>query len=146
MGAGIVGLSIAYRLVERGVSKNILIIEKEKKIGSHTSGRNSGVLHSGLYYKPETLKAKVCSKGSKRMRDWILDRKLSINDCGKIIVPTSKSEDKMLDVLFERGKKNGCDIEMLTNNKFNEIVPMPFLIAEEQFGVLKQLLLIPKRF
>ena len=126
LGAGIVGLSTAYRLIERGVTKKIIIIEKEEKIGSHTSGRNSGVLHSGLYYKPESLKAKVCSKGSKRMRNWILDRKLSINDCGKIIVPTSSSDDKMLDVLFERGKKNGCDIKMLTNNNFNQIVPDAF--------------------
>ena len=126
LGAGIVGLSTAYRLIERGVTKKIIIIEKEEKIGSHTSGRNSGVLHSGLYYKPESLKAKVCSKGAKRMRNWILDRKLSINDCGKIIVPTSSNDDKMLDVLFERGKKNGCDIKMLTNNNFNQIVPDAF--------------------
>jgi len=144
LGAGIVGLSLAYRLVERGISKNILVIEKEKKIGSHTSGRNSGVLHSGLYYKPETLKAKVCSKGSKRMREWILDRNLSINDCGKIIVPSSKSDDKMLDTLFERGKKNGCDIEMWTNNKINEFIPEAFSYSGRAIWSPKTAVINPK--
>ena len=144
LGAGVVGLSLAYRLVERGISKNILIIEKEKKIGLHTSGRNSGVLHSGLYYKPETLKAKVCSKGSKRMREWILDRNLSINDCGKIIVPSSKSDDKMLDTLFERGKKNGCDIEMWTNNKINEFIPNAFSYSGRAIWSPKTAVINPK--
>ncbi len=144
LGAGVVGLSLAYRLVERGISKNILIIEKEKNIGSHTSGRNSGVLHSGLYYKPETLKAKVCSKGSKRMREWILSRNLSINDCGKIIVPSSKKDDKMLDTLFERGKKNGCDIEMWTNNKINEFIPNAFSYSGRAIWSPKTAVINPK--
>ena len=125
IGAGIVGLSLAYQLLEKNIFKKIYILEKEKGIGLHTSGRNSGVLHSGLYYKPGTLKARVCSKGAKRMRNWIEDRNLSINDCGKIIVPTSKEEELMLDVLFRRGKENGCDIELLEMHRlgsdFNQV-------------------------
>ena len=106
IGAGIVGLTLAYRLLERDIFKKIIIVEKEKEIGLHTSGRNSGVLHSGLYYKPGTLKARVCSKGSRRMRRWIEERNLSINDCGKIIVPTSKEDELMLEVLFNGTKNN----------------------------------------
>ena len=126
IGAGIVGLTLAYRLLERKIFKNIIIIEKEKEIGFHTSGRNSGVLHSGLYYKPGTLKARVCSRGARRMRQWIVDRKLSINDCGKIIVPTSKEEELMLDVLLKRGKENGCDIELLEKHNFESNFPNVF--------------------
>ena len=60
LGAGMVGLSVAYQLLEREIAKNIIVLDKEAKVGCHSSGRNSGVLHAGLYYKPGTLKAKVC--------------------------------------------------------------------------------------
>ena len=64
LGGGIVGLSLAHQIIARGVTKNIVIIDKEKSLGLHTSGRNSGVLHAGIYYKPKSIKAKVCIKGS----------------------------------------------------------------------------------
>ena len=67
VGSGMVGMSVAYQLLERDISKNIIIIEKEKDAGFHSSGRNSGVLHAGLYYKPDSLKAKVSVRGSKRL-------------------------------------------------------------------------------
>ena len=78
------------------------------------------------------------------MRDWVLDRKLSINDCGKIIVPTSKNEDRMLDILFERGKKNGCDIEMLTNNNFNMLAPGAFSYSGRAIWSPKTAVINPK--
>ena len=80
IGAGMVGQCIAYQLIERKISNKITIIEKENEVGLHTSGRNSGVLHAGLYYKPGSLKAKVSVKGSKRLKNWIIENKLSIND------------------------------------------------------------------
>ena len=88
IGGGMVGISIAYQIIERNISKNILIIDKEDNLGLHTSGRNSGVLHAGIYYKPGSLKAKVCIEGSKRLKKWILSRDLTLNPCGKIIIPT----------------------------------------------------------
>ena len=88
IGSGIVGMTIAYQLLTRKLSKDILIIEKENLPGKHTSGRNSGVVHSGLYYKPDSLKAKVCVKGSKRLRRWASDRNLYLKKCGKLILPT----------------------------------------------------------
>ena len=66
-----VGLSLAYQIYERGISKKITIIDKENQLGKHSSGRNSGVIHAGLYYKPNTLKAKVCVNGGRRLKEWI---------------------------------------------------------------------------
>ncbi len=123
LGAGIVGLTIAYQLIERDISNQIIILEKEKQIGMHTSGRNSGVLHSGIYYKPESLKAKVCSIGSKRMRNWVETRNLSLNDCGKVIVPSNDEEDNMLDILYERGIRNGCEVELWDKEELFNFFP-----------------------
>ncbi|MAV63586.1 MAG: FAD-dependent oxidoreductase [Candidatus Marinimicrobia bacterium] len=123
IGGGMVGLSIAYQLMERNISNNIALIEKEKKIGLHSSGRNSGVIHAGLYYKPNTLKAKVCVKGGIRLKEWMENHKLKINNCGKVIVPTSPDLDGQLDLLYERGKENGAFVEFIDNNKLKELVP-----------------------
>tara|TARA_A100001035_G_scaffold277450_1_gene274269 strand:- start:854 stop:2071 length:1218 start_codon:yes stop_codon:yes gene_type:complete len=123
IGGGMVGLSIAYQLIERGISKDIIIIDKENNLGCHTSGRNSGVLHAGIYYKPGSLKAKVCINGSRRLQNWIKDRKLTINPCGKIIIPTRSDQDDQLDLLLERGKKNGANVELIKQKKLQEIEP-----------------------
>ena len=112
IGAGIVGLSIANQLLERKICSNIIIIEKEKKLGLHSSGRNSGVLHAGIYYKPGSLKAKVCVEGAKRLKKWVKDRDLPLKECGKVIVPSTAEEDKQLDILYERGRKNSAVVEM----------------------------------
>ena len=123
VGSGMVGMSVAYQLLERDISKNIIIIEKEKDAGFHSSGRNSGVLHAGLYYKPDSLKAKVSVRGSKRLKAWVEERKLSINKCGKIVVPTDEKLDIQLEKLFERGKKNGAKVEFLDEKQLFEMIP-----------------------
>ena len=87
VGGGMVGLSVAHQLLERNIAKNITILDKEPSLGLHSSGRNSGVLHAGLYYKPGSLKAKVCVEGARRLRNWVEDNKLPINPCGKVIIP-----------------------------------------------------------
>ena len=74
LGGGIVGLTIAYQLLERDLTKKIFILDSEESLGKHTSGRNSGVLHAGLYYKPNSLKAKVCVSGAKRLKNWIVEK------------------------------------------------------------------------
>ena len=112
IGGGITGLCIAHQILEKKISKKILIIEKEDRLGAHTSGRNSGVLHAGLYYKPGTKKAEICTTGKKRLEEWILERELPINRCGKIVVPTKVELDSQLDVLKERGKQNGAVVEI----------------------------------
>ena len=109
-GRGMVGLSIAHQLLERGIT-NITILDKEPELGLHSSGRNSGVLHAGLYYKPGSLKAKVCVDGARRLRSWVEERGLPLNLCGKVIVPPRADLDAQLDVMAERGRANGAVVE-----------------------------------
>ena len=123
MGGGMVGLSIANQLIERKLSSKIIIIDKEKELGLHSSGLNSGVLHAGLYYQPDTLKAKVCVEGAKRLKRWVKERKLPINECGKIIVPQEPFLDNQLDLLYERGLKNGAKVNMLDEKDLKRKIP-----------------------
>jgi len=124
IGGGMVGLSLAHQLINRGISKKITIIEKESRLGMHTSGRNSGVLHAGIYYKPDSLKAKICINGAQRLKEWISENKLAINNCGKIIVPTSLHLDKQLDLLLERGLSNGATCEIIDERELSKLSPL----------------------
>ena len=124
IGGGMVGLSIANQLIERGISKKILIVEKEAELGLHSSGLNSGVLHAGLYYEPKSLKAKVCVSGSRRLKRWVKERKLPINECGKIIVPQESYLDKQLDLLYQRGRQNGASVEIWDEQELKKNVPI----------------------
>ena len=123
IGGGMVGLTIAHQLIEKNISKNICLIDKESTLGRHSSGRNSGVLHAGIYYKPGTLRAKVCIEGSKRLKEWIEIKNLSINNCGKVIVPQKYNLDSQIDNLYERGVKNGAYVELIDQKQLNEIAP-----------------------
>ena len=123
LGGGMVGLSIAHQLGKRGITNRITIIEKESQLGLHSSGRNSGVLHAGLYYKPGSLKSQVCVEGGQRLRAWVEERGLPINKCGKVIVPTRPELDKQLDTLAERGKANGADVYFWDEKKLKEVIP-----------------------
>ena len=117
LGGGIVGLSLAKQLLENRPSLSICIVDKESSLACHNSGRNSGVLHAGIYYKPESLKAKVCVKGALRLKEWILNNDLPLNQCGKIILPTARSQDSFLETLLDRGLQNGANVEIV-NEKF----------------------------
>ncbi len=124
IGGGMVGLSLAYQLFERGIAKDIIIFEKEKDLGVHTSGRNSGVLHAGIYYKPGSLKAKVCIEGAKRLKAWVSSRNLTLNSCGKVVIPTKISQDSEIDLLFKRGIENGAKVEIINNKELKKIEPL----------------------
>ena len=123
IGGGMVGLTTAFQLIEKNKGKKICVIDKENQLGRHSSGRNSGVIHAGIYYKPESLKAKVCIKGGKRLISWVESKKLPINKCGKIIIPQKENLDKQIDLLFERGSKNGAKVEIIKEDKLKEIAP-----------------------
>ena len=123
IGGGMFGLSIANQLLERNISKNIVVIDKEKSLGMHSSGLNSGVLHSGVYYKPGTLKSKVCVSGSRRLKKWIKERNLPINECGKIIIPQEENLDNQLDVLKQRATKNGAKVELINEKELKSLEP-----------------------
>ena len=123
VGGGIVGLTIAYLISEKNKNLKLLIIDKEEEIGLHSSGRNSGVLHAGIYYKPETLKAKVSVKGAKILKEWCLEESLPVLTCGKVISPQLLELDPQLDLLLERGKKNGAEVELIDKKDFYRMVP-----------------------
>lgn len=122
-GAGMVGLSIAWQLSERYKGLKIIIIEKESEIGKHSSGRNSGVLHAGIYYPPGSLKAKVSVNGARRLRAWCEEENLPVLACGKVISPQKPELDAQLDLLLSRGLANGAKLQLIDQKQFDEIVP-----------------------
>lgn len=107
VGAGIVGLATALRLKQAQESLNVLVIEKENKVAVHQTGNNSGVIHSGIYYKPGSLKAKNCIDGYNMLIDFCNTHEIPYELCGKIIVATSDSELTALDNIYKRGVENG---------------------------------------
>ena len=94
IGSGIVGLTLAYTLTEKNIE--VTIFEKEKDSLSHGTGRNSGVIHSGIYYQPNTLRSNLCIKGAKLMKKFIVDNNLYINSCGKLLLPKTKNDIETL--------------------------------------------------
>lgn len=113
VGAGIVGLAIARELRKRHPHADILIFEKEAQAGRHASTRNSGVLHSGIYYPPQSLKAKVCSRGAELMKRFARDHRVALTELGKVIVATSDDEIPALEKLIRNARENNIVIEEL---------------------------------
>ncbi|NCG40936.1 MAG: L-2-hydroxyglutarate oxidase [Actinobacteria bacterium] len=123
IGAGIVGLTIARELSSRYSGKRIAIVEKESMIGKHSSGRNSGVLHSGIFYPAQSLKAKVCSSGAQQLSAYCTQAGLPINKIGEVILPTREEDDQQIDVLLERGATNGVTVELIDRQQLAELEP-----------------------
>ena len=123
LGSGMVGMSLAYQLKERHPDLSITLIDKELEIGRHSSGRNSGVLHAGIYYPPGTLKAQVCVQGAKRLRAWCEAEDLPVLSCGKVIAPQAAELDGQLDLLLERGRANGAEVRLIDEHEFYQRVP-----------------------
>ena len=123
IGGGIVGLATAYRFSKKFPEKTIFIIEKENRLAAHQTGRNSGVLHSGIYYKPGSLKAKNCRLGKKAMEQFCGEHGIDYELCGKVIVATNKGETERLGAIFERGKANGVNCEIISGERLREIEP-----------------------
>ena len=113
IGAGIVGLAIARELKQRHPQASVAILEKEDRPGRHSSGRNSGVLHSGIYYPADSLKARICGQGAREMGDYCEERGLPVRRLGKILVPVKQRDAGQLDLLAERGAANGVVVERL---------------------------------
>lgn len=106
IGGGIVGASTAYKLALKYPNRSIAIIEKEDDLGSHQTGRNSGVIHSGIYYKPGSLKAKNCRIGREALVDFAKANNIDHEICGKIIVATTHAEVEILEEIFRKGLEN----------------------------------------
>ena len=123
VGTGIVGLTVAWELKKRHPLSKIIILEKESKVGLHASGRNSGVLHSGIYYGSDTLKAKVCSSGAKKMQEFADEYNISYNKSGKVIIATSEDDLATIDKLIKNASENGIIAKKLNEHEVKEIEP-----------------------
>jgi len=144
IGAGIMGLAIAREWKHRHPGEKIVILEKESRLGMHASGRNSGVLHSGIYYKPDSLKARLCSEGARAMADYCDEHGLPINCLGKVIVPTQQQDDALIDLLFERAKANNVEAEIIDNQTLKEIEPEAHSPTHRALAVPKTSVVDPK--
>lgn len=123
IGGGVIGLSVAREIRRRLGDARVVVLEKEARVGVHASGRNSGVLHAGFYYSPDSLKARFTRTGNERLTAYCLERKLPIRRCGKLVVPRDESELPRLDELHRRGVANGVAVQMITAAEARDVEP-----------------------
>lgn len=136
VGGGLIGLATAYKLLLKYPNLQLDLFEKEEGPGKHQSGRNSGVLHCGLYYKPGSLKAKLAVEGIQEMTDFCRAHQIDHEICGKVVVASSESQEATLKELAERGKQNGLDgLKFLNKQELKE---------REPFVAATQALLVPQ--
>jgi L-2-hydroxyglutarate oxidase LhgO len=121
-GGGIIGLTIARELLIKGF-ENLVVIEKEKDIGKHASGKNSGVLHAGIYYSQDSLKAKFCLKGNLLMKEYCREKKIPVFETGKVIVTKNEEEIPALKELQQRALKNGTKADLIGEKELKDIEP-----------------------
>jgi L-2-hydroxyglutarate oxidase len=123
IGGGIVGLATAYTLTSKLPGHRIVVIEKESELLLHQSGHNSGVMHTGIYYAPGSLKAKNCSQGKRMLEEFCKERGVPFEICGKLIIATEEWELPALQKVYERGVANGVSCELVGPERMREIEP-----------------------
>lgn len=124
VGAGIVGLATAYNTLMKKPGINLLVIEKEPEVAKHQTGNNSGVIHSGIYYKPGSLKATNCRRGYDMLLKFCNENNIQYDICGKVIVATSKNEIQELEKIYNRGSENGLSgLKILSAEELKEHEP-----------------------
>jgi len=123
IGGGILGLATARALNERAPRARLVVLEKEAKLATHQTGNNSGVIHSGIYYKPGSYKAKLCVEGKGLMLEFCQNHGIRVDHVGKVIVATEPAELPRLQTLYERGIANGVPVEMIEPAQLREIEP-----------------------
>lgn len=117
-------MATAREILLRYPHLKMAVLEKEKELACHQTGHNSGVIHAGIYYKPGTLKAKLCVEGLVLAYKYCDEHSIPYKKCGKLIVATDSVEEKRLDDLYERGKKNNVkDLEIINAKQIKEIEP-----------------------
>src|SRR5215472_15760211 len=124
VGAGIVGVASARELLRRRPGLRLALIDKESRIGVHQTGHNSGVIHSGIYYAPGSLKARLCVAGARELYAYCEANGIPTERCGKVIVATEQSELGRLQDLHERGRANGVEgLELIGPERLRELEP-----------------------
>jgi len=123
IGGGLVGLSTAYAISNRWPDVHIDLFEKEERVSAHQSGRNSGVIHSGIYYKPGSLKAKLCRAGREKLIEFCTAEDVRFETCGKIIVAVTPQEVPRLEAIYERGRENNVRCTLISSEEIAEFEP-----------------------
>ena len=123
IGGGILGLATAYQFCCEYPRLSITVLEKESQLAMHQTGHNSGVLHTGIYYKPGSLKALNCREGKSRMEDFCRREGIVFEICGKVIVAVKENELPVLEMIYQRGRTNGVSCEMISSEKLGELEP-----------------------
>ena len=123
MGGGIVGLATAWRIANRNPLLKIVLLEKEATLAAHQTGRNSGVIHSGIYYKPGSLRARNCREGKLGLEEFCSQHGVDWERTGKVIVATRESQLAALENIFKRGQQNGVRCEMVDVDRLKELEP-----------------------
>jgi (S)-2-hydroxyglutarate dehydrogenase len=123
VGGGIVGLATAYHLTREFPDRRVIVLEKEPQLAQHQTGHNSGVLHSGIYYRPGTLRAQNCRTGKAAMEQFCAAEEIPYEICGKVIVALDESELPALNRIFERGQANGVQCQMIDRARLTELEP-----------------------
>jgi len=123
IGGGLVGLAAARALVARHPGTALVLLEKENEVARHQSGRNSGVLHSGIYYKPGTLKAKLTAQGRQAMLDLCREQSIPYQICGKVILAKKEGEIPQLEQLYHQGLDNSLEVSLIDQDQLKEVEP-----------------------
>ena len=123
IGGGIIGLATAYHLKQIEPKKSIVLLEKEDVIAAHQTGNNSGVIHSGIYYKPGSLKAINCRKGKLALEKFCKEQGVNYESCGKVIVATSKEEIPAMNKIYDRGKENRVSCKIIDEVELKDLEP-----------------------
>ncbi|MFI6871098.1 L-2-hydroxyglutarate oxidase [Nocardia sp. NPDC050406] len=113
IGGGIVGVATAHRILSRRPGASLLLVEKASTLARHQTGHNSGVIHSGIYYEPGSLKARLCREGARRTKEFAAEHHIPFRTCGKLLVATNSAEHARMLALYERSVTNGVEVELL---------------------------------
>ena len=124
IGGGIVGLALADAWLAAHPESSVMVFDKEERVAEHASGRNSGVLHAGFYYAPDSLKAQLTRRGNQLLRAFCAERGVAVRETGKVVVTTSTAQLTQLDALHARGQANGVPLEMVDEAGLRELEPL----------------------
>ena len=123
IGGGIIGLATAWQLTEKHSNCRVVLLEKEDQLASHQTGRNSGVIHSGIYYKPGSLRANNCRAGKRALEEFCTKHDVAWDQTGKVIVAIEDSQLPALEAIFQRGQQNGVTCEIISRERLAELEP-----------------------
>lgn len=124
VGSGIVGCAIAREIALRWPDAKVLVVDKESEPTEHASGRNSGVLHAGFYYSPDSLKARLTRDGNRLLKEFCIENGLPLRECGKVVVTTAENQLPALETLYQRGMANGVQLEKIDVRQLRELEPL----------------------